>query len=132
MNNKAGLLISTIILVVVLVAGIFIGLKWSDRSDELVELQEENLQLIEQSGDLQIQVEELQQGIDEAEDEKLRFCPDAWYDNQMPCGCATENCSECNILPRQYFNVDGVRRELSEFDIGWVEENCNIEPSVVV
>src|SRR3989338_6125620 len=125
MNKKAGLLINTIILAVVLAVGVFVGLRFNDSSHELVDLQEENDNLQSQIDELQNKIEELQK--ETAEDEKLRFCPDEWYDNQMPCSCATENCSECNNPPRQYFIVDGVRRELSEFDMVWVEENCDLE-----
>jgi len=33
--------------------------------------------------------------------------------------------------PSQYFVQDGERRELSEFDMDWIEENCDIEKSIV-
>lgn len=54
----------------------------------------------------------------------LKTCPEAWYENRMPTvGTTTE--------PREYFVLNGTRRELSEFDVAWVRQNCNIEPQVV-
>ena len=54
---------------------------------------------------------------------ELQSCPDAWVDNQQPG-------DDANNL-RQYFIVDGVRHELDEFDLEWVQENCNLEKQVV-
>ncbi|MBT4209397.1 MAG: hypothetical protein HOE19_00530 [Candidatus Komeilibacteria bacterium] len=54
---------------------------------------------------------------------KLQVCPDRWTDNQ-----------ELPIVPgkeTQYFIIDGARRELDEFDLDWVKENCDIEPIIV-
>ncbi|MFH1425331.1 MAG: hypothetical protein ABIG28_01200 [archaeon] len=58
-------------------------------------------------------------------DGKLRICPDEWIDNQMPGTVG-------DPLPSQYFIIDGERRELSEFDIDWIEENCGLGVMVVV
>jgi len=55
---------------------------------------------------------------------KLKVCPDEWYDNQM-LGPPSES-------PTQYFVLNGNRRELSEFDVDWVKENCNLPIQVVV
>ena len=57
------------------------------------------------------------------ENNKLKICPDKWYDNQMP-GPAHPRTS-------QYFVLNGERRELAEFDINWIEKNCNISPGAV-
>lgn len=57
----------------------------------------------------------------------LRGCPEQWYDNRMPAiiDLGTTRASS------QYFVYKGVRRELSEFDLNWVNANCSITPSVV-
>ncbi|KKQ49498.1 MAG: hypothetical protein US68_C0014G0011 [Candidatus Shapirobacteria bacterium GW2011_GWE1_38_10] len=64
-------------------------------------------------------------GIPKATIEKLRICPDSWIENRMPGGSqeVTEN--------RQYFIIDGERREIDEFDIDWIKENCDIKPKIV-
>ncbi len=55
---------------------------------------------------------------------KLRQCPDKWIDNQMP--------STDKIKPEtQYFIFNGERRELNEFDIEWVQKNCNLKKQIV-
>ncbi len=57
-------------------------------------------------------------------DKGLEVCPDHWYDNQMPS-------YEPNISSTQYFVLDGERRELNEFDVDWVMDNCDLEIEVV-
>jgi hypothetical protein len=54
------------------------------------------------------------------ENTKLKICPDAWYLNQMA------TYPEDKTPPSQYFIIDEERRELSEFDIDWIKENCEI------
>lgn len=35
--------------------------------------------------------------------------------------------------PEQYFVIDSERRELAQFDVEWVVDNCDVnEPTVVV
>lgn len=53
----------------------------------------------------------------------IQACPDEWIDNQMP---PVELGEES-----QYFIIDEGRRELSEFDVPWIMENCDIEKQVV-
>ncbi|MFH1802318.1 MAG: hypothetical protein ABH864_02590 [archaeon] len=85
------------------------------------------------SGPAAIDPESRRDIVDLFNDEgKLRVCPDEWYDNQMPCSCEGDDCSGCNDVPSQYFIVNGERMELSEFDIDWIDENCDLEPMVVV
>ena len=55
--------------------------------------------------------------------DKLRICPDAWYDNQMP-GEVTK--------PREYLIINGKRRELDEFDIEWIRNNCAVNKPTIV
>ncbi|MBI2543359.1 MAG: hypothetical protein HYW24_04180 [Candidatus Aenigmarchaeota archaeon] len=61
---------------------------------------------------------------------KLRTCPDKWVENRMP-RTIDENSTTEDLTPDQYFIVDGKRRELSEFDVDWIKENCNITPDIV-
>lgn len=53
-------------------------------------------------------------------DTKLRQCPDEWIDNQMPS-------TDPNKSKTQYFLLNGERRELEEFDIEWIQKNCNLK-----
>jgi hypothetical protein len=57
---------------------------------------------------------------------KLQVCPDEWINNQMP-GPAPEPGS----LPKQYYILNGQRREIAEFDIVWVSKNCSIKQQTV-
>jgi len=55
--------------------------------------------------------------------EKLQVCPDAWIENRMPgTGSST---------PSEYLIIDGERRELNEFDLDWIEENCSVQKQIV-
>jgi hypothetical protein len=54
----------------------------------------------------------------------IKQCPEAWYDNQMP-GSSRSGTS-------QYLIVEGERREISDFNIQWIQKNCEVNsPSVV-
>jgi len=56
----------------------------------------------------------------------LRICPDYWADNQEP---------PFSPIPeeRQYFIIDEERRELSEFDVNWIKNNCEVnKPEISV
>jgi hypothetical protein len=60
--------------------------------------------------------------------EKLRECPDGWYIDRTPSvreGIFTSSGDN------EYFMKDGVRREISEFDVEWVEQNCGLEPRIL-
>jgi len=69
--------------------------------------------------------------VSEEDIEKVGICPDEWIVNKMPCACVTDSCEECNDPPREYFIINGERRELSEFDVDWVKENCDVKPQDV-
>jgi hypothetical protein len=62
----------------------------------------------------------------------LQICPDEWYEDDSPC-LPTKSSSECNKSEdkRQYFILNGQRRELTEFDMDWVKNNCSIQPQIV-
>jgi len=54
----------------------------------------------------------------------LKACPDEWIVDAMP-GIGQPNP---NDPPKEYFIYQGVRRELSEFDVDWVKSNCDVKP----
>jgi len=56
---------------------------------------------------------------------KLRVCPDSWIENRMPSVSNTHN------EKKQYFIVNGERREIDDYDLDWIKENCNIKPQIV-
>lgn len=58
---------------------------------------------------------------------KLRVCPEHWISNQMPCAYR-ESPAECT--GREYFIINGERKELDEVDIRWVEQNCSVKREV--
>lgn len=58
----------------------------------------------------------------------LRICPDKWYDNKMP-RIISEDDEE---YVSQYFIIDGERREISEFDVDWIIENCEVNKPELV
>ncbi len=53
-----------------------------------------------------------------------RACPDEWYQNKMP----STDSKNSNL---EYFIIAGERRELAEFDLAWIKENCNIKPQII-
>lgn len=53
----------------------------------------------------------------------LRVCPEEWIQNKMP-GIEGQEAKE-------YFILEGKRREIKEFDLEWVKKNCSVKPSVV-
>lgn len=56
-------------------------------------------------------------------EDKLRACPDEWIENRMPSVGSTGSV--------QYFILEGKRRELSEFDLDWIKQHCNLKPTIV-
>ena len=64
-------------------------------------------------------------------DGKIRMCPEWWYINDMPCGCFSEDCSECD--ESEYLIINDEKKYPSEVDIDWIKENCKVnEPEIVV
>jgi len=55
---------------------------------------------------------------------KLQQCPDEWIDNQMPSIGPKK-------LERQYFILNGERREIDEFDMEWIQKNCSLKKQEV-
>ena len=55
---------------------------------------------------------------------KIQQCPERWIDNQMPT-------TDKNKTQTQYFILNGARRELSEFDLVWIQKNCALEKQTV-
>lgn len=63
--------------------------------------------------------------IPEEKSEKIRICPDSWIENRMPGPPQEINKN------RQYFIIDGERREIDDYDLDWIKENCDIKPKIV-
>lgn len=119
MNKKAGLFLSAIVIVVALAVGFTIGLKYNNNSNESSSLVEENSQLKEKISQLESQGQE---------DRKLKICPDEWINNQQPIA---ENNESINEEDKQYFILNKERRELEEFDMNWIIQNCDIKITTV-
>jgi len=56
---------------------------------------------------------------------RIRECPDSWIENRMP------GVSDKPDEKRQYFIVDGERKEIEEYDLEWIKQNCDIKPQIV-
>lgn len=56
--------------------------------------------------------------------ENLRICPEIKANNMMPTSPSSTS------LPSVYFILNGQRRELTEFDLNWVESNCVVKEEV--
>ncbi len=55
--------------------------------------------------------------------DKLRICPDEWIENRMPGP---------NAQVRQYFIIEGERKEIDAYDLEWIKKNCTVkEPQIV-
>lgn len=64
-------------------------------------------------------------GKDSSNKNALKICPDEWIDNMEPPVNPI-------VEERQYFIVNGERIELSELDVDWIRENCEVKkPSPV-
>lgn len=61
----------------------------------------------------------------------VKICPEKWIDNEMPRVIDDLNGVKTPEFPRQYFILDGKRRELVEFDMDFVKKNCSVKPEVV-
>ncbi len=53
----------------------------------------------------------------------FKVCPTDWIVNKMPVIDKNQ--------PEEYYILDGKRWEISEFDVGWVRENCDVKPQAV-
>ncbi|WP_437919579.1 hypothetical protein [Sphingobacterium sp. LRF_L2] len=62
-----------------------------------------------------------------AQDSLIRDCPDEKIINKMP----TVQQPGVDKQSNSYFIYKGERRELSEFDINWLEKNCKVKESIV-
>ncbi len=57
-----------------------------------------------------------------------QVCPDAWIVDTQPC-VYDKDPSVCE--KHGYFIFNHERREMSDFDIDWIEKHCLIEPTIV-
>ena len=106
-NKKAGLTTSTIILVIVFIIGLYFGYKTFNQRDKIADLEEEN--------------KFLQQNLiyvaNELNKTKVKICPDKLIINKtLPIDNSSVN----------YFIVNRERKEISDFDLKFVIENCNL------
>ena len=53
-----------------------------------------------------------------------RICPDEWVDDRMP---TVGNGSEV----RQYFIINGQRKELKDYDVNWIKSHCSVKVQTV-
>ncbi len=60
--------------------------------------------------------------------ELLRQCPEAWIENKMPVVVEPGD----DIPKREYLILDGQNRTPDEFDLNWIETNCEISSAEVV
>ena len=109
MNKKAGLFLSAVVIFIAIIIGFWFGLKFNNDSDEISSLEEKNAELQEKIFEL------------ENRENKIKFCPDEWINNQQP---PTEENN-------QYFIINDERKELADFDMNWVVENCIINITTV-
>ncbi|WP_036603430.1 hypothetical protein [Olivibacter sitiensis] len=61
------------------------------------------------------------------EEALIRDCPEEKIVNKMPMVREKDSDTE----PSSYFIYKGQRRELAEFDLKWVEQNCQVKETVV-
>lgn len=57
----------------------------------------------------------------------IRDCPEEKIVNRMPTVRQEEELAQ----PSSYFIYKGKRRELSEFDLEWLEGNCKVKETIV-
>lgn len=57
---------------------------------------------------------------DSADTQGLQVCPDEWYEDRMPGPVSDSE------TPREYLIINGERREISEFDLAWIKDNCPV------
>ncbi|OGE76586.1 MAG: hypothetical protein A3C85_00465 [Candidatus Doudnabacteria bacterium RIFCSPHIGHO2_02_FULL_48_21] len=55
----------------------------------------------------------------------IKACPEKWYNNAMPGPIGSDD------VPRQYYVYQNQRRELAEFDRGWISQNCSLQMETV-
>jgi len=54
---------------------------------------------------------------------KIKECPDAWYKSSTPV--IVDNPIDAKYAG-QYFMINDERRELRDYNIEWIEENCEV------
>ena len=61
----------------------------------------------------------------------LQFCPDEKISNQMPTFVDPSQPADPNVLPRDYYVYKEKRYEISDFDATWVKNNCTVKEQIV-
>lgn len=54
----------------------------------------------------------------------IRECPDQWIENRMPP-------VESDASERQYFIFKSERKEIKQYDIDWIKNNCSVQVEYV-
>lgn len=62
---------------------------------------------------------------------RLQVCPEKWYKNEQPC-VYKDSPTECKQQQKEYFIINGERKEMEEVDVEWVKQNCEINKPEVV
>jgi hypothetical protein len=55
--------------------------------------------------------------------DKIQECPEAWYKNMMPI--IVDDPQDAKHAG-EYFIVNGQKREISEYDVEWIVDNCEV------
>lgn len=50
----------------------------------------------------------------------IQACPDEWIEDRMPT-------IDDDGSPRDYFIIDGERKETKNYDVEWIQNNCMAE-----
>lgn len=56
--------------------------------------------------------------------ELIQACPDEWIEDRMP---TVGN----NDSSRQYFIIDGGRKEVTDYDVDWIKTHCSVKMQAV-
>ena len=70
-------------------------------------------------------------GLSEVEDGKIRTCPDIQINDQMPLVINDGESLDDAKINRSYFIYQGRRVAMKDFDMDWVNENCEVPSQTV-
>ena len=126
MKDKGFALISLLIAVAIIAIVFSSSSFYSGSTSKTIEESGGINDILDKANNAAEQVNDNNKKIEDALNGKtsLKECPDEWIVNKMPG-------FDSNDSNKQYFILEGKRRELSEFDMSWVSVNCKIEKQVV-
>ena len=61
---------------------------------------------------------------------KKRVCPEEWFDDQMP-RVINDKVPDIREGSSQYFIIGGERKEIKDYDLDWIRDNCTIKPQII-